>query len=144
MKNIACFLILFAALCSIAISQTETLPSNQIDEQKKNANVQINQQDKYKEDLLRLQKFRLSGTLDDLLAEGNKIEKDWWKSGESYGNLMLEFLGILTSKRYISDDDKALNLSQNYVIQALRNADSFDFEIEWQFLIKLRYSLSES
>ena len=102
-------------------------------------------QDEFQEALCRLKCFREKGSLDELIIEWNKIEQDWSKlGGDSYGNLTLEFLSVLTSARFRSADDKALNLSQSYAIQTLKKADTFDFEIEWQLLIKLRYSISES
>lgn len=119
-------------------------PTELKNEHKKDLSLQANQEDKYKQELIKLEDFRMSGTLEDLINERNIIEQEWGKSGgEFYGNLSLKFLGVLTSARYRTDDDKALNLSQDFAVQALKKADTFDLQTEWLILNYLRYSLSK-
>lgn len=101
-------------------------------------------QDKFQQALYCLESFRVNGSLDELIIQWDKIEQNSGKlGGDFYGNLSLKFLSILTSTRYRSADDKALNLSQDYAIQALEKADTFDLETEWQLLNYLRYPLTK-
>lgn len=128
---------------TLAFAETPTPPKS--DKQIEYPNPQAKQQDKFQQDLLNLRNYRSSGMLEDLIAERNKIEQEWGQSGgEAYGKLSLEFLGVLTSTRYRSADDKALNLSQEYAIQALKKADTFELETEWHLLLYLRYPVAET
>ncbi|MGB7068423.1 MAG: hypothetical protein WBD22_02930 [Pyrinomonadaceae bacterium] len=103
---------------------------------------QNNLKDDFERQLQRLRSFREKGTLKELLNEGKLIERQWGESGgESYGKLILEFLGILTHSRYISDE--VIDMSQNYVVQTLKKADTFGLTTEWKLLWFLRYPFSE-
>lgn len=133
---------------SLNLSIAETVPpENPKSNPSKILNASVNQQNdtiqgEFEQQLQRLRAFRETGSLEELLNEGNKIEKQWGKSGgESYGRLMLEFLGALTHSRYTND--RVQELSQDYATQSLKKADTFDLEIEWRLLSFLRYPHSE-
>ena len=92
-------------------------------------------QDSFEEQLRRLRTFREAGTLADLLNEGDEIERKWGRSGgNEYGHLFLEFLSVLSSRRYADDvGDRCRDLTT----RALKKADTFDLEIEWSLLLFL-------
>jgi hypothetical protein len=102
-------------------------------------------EDIYKEEIIRLRQAGDSGNLQDLLTQAQKIENLWGaKGGKYYGLFWVEFLSVLTSKRFNEEDNKILELSQKYVIQALSKADTFSYDTEWNLIMFLRTSFDEA
>lgn len=95
----------------------------------------IDSQDTFDKELLILRRLRETGTLEDVLAEGDKIEKQWGTAGGNpYGELFLEFLRVLSSRRYA---DKVGVRCRALAIHALAKADTYDLDFEWHFLLFL-------
>lgn len=96
----------------------------------------------YKDLVARLRVLRASGSLEDLVTEGDNIARQWGaNAGRNYGLLFREFLSVLTSPRIINQNSGALELSQKYAVAALKSSEFFDLETEWFLLMYLRYPL---
>lgn len=94
-------------------------------------------QDKFEKDLLKIKGFRDSGTFEELIAEGDKIEKQWGNvGGDYYGELSVEFLSVLSSNRYAGNND-TMEKSRELTSISLKKADTFDLSLEWKLLLFL-------
>ena len=129
-----CRILIFVALF-LSSSQLPLLAQSNCEElfQRKSALAQ----DKFEKDLLKIKGFRNAGTFEELISEGDRVEKQWGNiGGNYYGELFVEFLGILSSNRYAGNND-VMEISRELASQSLKKANTFDLSIEWKLLLFL-------
>lgn len=93
-------------------------------------------EDQFKVILARLHQLQDSGTLGEMIAEIDNVERQWGEGGgERYAIVYKEFLGGCLSMSRIRDENNGVDeIRARYVMFALKHPDSFSLNLEWQLL----------